>query len=577
MEHQSEICSNEISPSSSPSESDEISTSCNQNETSENTETSTSCNQNENETNEKKPPIILKPYQIEHYDRICDSVTKYHGYLDTSPTGLGKTPVTLKLSKEYEFDGVGVIAPLSVTNVWREESEKYGVKIKFNITYQALRGTAISPPKHGLLERVGDEFTVTEKFRKYVKDGLLLIFDEVHNLKNDTAQLKAAHCLVKALIEMNCGSRIALLSATPCDKPIHVESILKMLGIIKSERLYSYNPSTHEYQNLGLAEVINLCRVLQPTLTDSLLKYVVIDKRTASQICYELFTQVLKPFLLSSMSRPPSPTISNNDSTEILSIEKDCKNGYYEMEPAEVEQLREGVYLLSKITKYRSETGDIYIERGAWKDITKALTIIEKAKVQLMIRLAKQTLNAHPNNKVILYFNYLPTINLACHALKEYNPLLLYGQTRVHERDHITKQFQIPTADHRLLISNVRVGGVGINLDDRTGHWPRFMFIIPNYNIIDLEQATGRIYRTSTTKSTATIRFVYSKAFPYEPSILTALYKKATVLRAITISDDKITALLPGEYPNEIENPSDTDLTPPIIVPLSPSREIITL
>ncbi len=530
-------------------------------------------------TNDTKKEIILKPYQVDHYNKICNIVTKSHGYLDTSPTGLGKTPVTLKVSQEHEFDGIGVIAPLSVTNVWREEGDKYGVKIKFNITYQGLRGTAVSPPRHGLLERVGDEFMVTEKFRQYVKEGLLLIFDEVHNLKNDTAQLKAAHCLVKALIEMNCGSRIALLSATPCDKPIHVESILKMLGIIKSDRLYFYNPSTHEYKNLGLAEVINLCRVYQPTLTDSLLKYVIIDKRTASQICYELFTQVLKPFLLSSMSRPPTPTISN--STEItsipVSIEKDCKNGYYEMDPAEVEQLREGVYLLSKITKYRSDTGDITIERGAWKDITKALMIIEKAKMKLMIRLAKETLDRHPNNKVILYFNYLPTINLAYQTLKEYNPLLLYGKTNVYERDVITKKFQTATADHRLLISNVRVGGVGINLDDRTGDWPRFMFIIPNYNIIDLEQATGRIYRLSTTKSNATIRFVYSKAFPYEPGIITALFKKATVLRAITVSTDENTVLLPGEYPNEIENPSDTDLTPLIIIPSSPSREIMNL
>jgi len=481
--------------------------------------------------------LTLLPHQIGHFNHVCNILKHHHSYLDTSNMGSGKSYIVFNIAKTFGLSLV-VICPLSMIELWESESENYGIQVKKIVTYQSLRGTVKSPPSHGLLERDGDKFKATDSFKQMIKEGILLVFDESHNLKNETAQLSAAHALVNALTKELSSSRVALLSATPCDKPTQAESLLKMLGFIENDKLLTYSLATDTYDYLGIKELINICYHYDPLTTRAMLGYQRIDRNMAYELCYYLFLDILKPKVVSSMPNPKIDFI------------KDACNGYYNMTIEDLQLLYDGITLLKRSTRFNEKNDSVNLKSGNWADITAALMMIEKSKLNTMVRLAYTTLKENPKAKVILYFNYLDSINKVAEFLSEFNPLVLTGKTTKKERTDFINKFQCPTEEYRLLISNPKVGGVGINLDDRDGNWPRFMYVIPTYSSIDLHQATGRIYRI-TTKSKATIRFIYSKQLTNETNILNALSRKAEVTKETLYDASDI--LFPGEYPPFVE------------------------
>lgn len=220
-----------------------------------------------------KMELQIRPHQIEHFNRLNDIVSKFDGYLDTSDKGAGKTILTIAMAKRLKLSLI-VIGPLDTINMWKEECNIYGVHLIKGLTYHCLRGTNISPPKNGLLNISDDDgtFVSSPEFIKLIKKGVLLVFDEVSNLKNQTLQLNAAHTLVNTIVSFNkigkVKSKVALLSATPCDKPEKIDSILKMLGFISSEELYNYDQDEKKYNLLGIQELINSCLILNKGLTE---------------------------------------------------------------------------------------------------------------------------------------------------------------------------------------------------------------------------------------------------------------------------------------------------------------------
>jgi len=486
-------------------------------------------------------PIKIQSYQIDHLNRVCNILHHHHCYVDTSRMGSGKTIIAIAVAQKYGLSLI-VVCPVSTSTKWQAECAKYGVKLITTISYASLRGSKKYVPTHGLLIRREDDYTVTEDYLKYVQAGILLVFDEVQNVKNDNAQLHAAHCLVTSLVSISSSSRIALLSETLCDQIKCSESLLKIMGIITKDKLYRYDQNLKLYEPEGIDQVINKAKSLDLETTNKILKTFILDKKTASPLCYDLYDKVIKHYLSSSMSLKYQ--------TKEIIITKDACNGYYEMEPNDIELLHKGVSLLARSTRYREDTGTVDLRLGNWGEITQALIMIEQSKVNVAIRLVKQDLLSNPDCKVILYFNFIEDMKTLCDKLSEFNPLLMYGQTKLKKRDQIIQKFQSDNNDYRLLISNARVGGVGIDLDDHTGNHPRFMYIIPSYNFIELHQATGRVFR-NTTKSSPKIRFIYSKQYPKETSIINALSRKAEVTR--NMSYDPTDNKFPDDYSTYIE------------------------
>ena len=487
-------------------------------------------------------PIQIFPYQKEHYKKILTILQNELGYLDVSMFGCGKTHVALAVAATFQM-GILVVGPKTILANWRKQAKIYGVHLYDAFTYSALRGSEATGVKHDLLEREGEEFFPTEKLEEYAKRGILLIFDECHALKNDKSQqLSATQALTREasrLSRMGYNIRIAGLSATPADKKENITSLFKLMGIINSNNLYKYDRSSKSYISVGLQEAINKCNRYDPDTTFHIICRPV-NKSTAKLICHELYTRVLKKHITSSMPKPP------------IDVEKDVKNLFAIMPPKDVERLKQGAMLFSSATSYRHETSEIS-SKVNWGDVILSRREIDSAKVNTMVRLAKEHLDANPNCKVILYYTFKRDMKESMRQLEKYNPLLMNGDViKDEDRTELMDKFQQHDNEYRVFISNPKVGGLGVELDDKYGDQPRYMFIAPSYMFIDQFQATGRIHRKET-KSKATIRFVYSRDFPYEDSIFQSMAEKSKVARDMILSNDINDVIFPGEIDEDIE------------------------
>ena len=119
-------------------------------------------------------------------------------------------------------------------------------------------------------------------------------------------------------------------------------------------------------------------------------------------------------------------------------------------------------------------------------------------------------------------------------------------------RKPVLDAFQDRSLEHRLLIANTRVGGIGIDLDDKFGDRPRFGFKSENHSAHDDYQAWGRLLRDGS-KSIPVCRCVYGDIGTKEMSILNALARKTTVMKMTLQQQVADGAIFPADYPDEIE------------------------
>jgi ERCC4-related helicase len=490
---------------------------------------------------EKVKRIEIFPYQAEHFKKILTILQEELAYLDVSPFGAGKTIMALSVAATFGM-GIMVVGPKSVLPNWRKQAKLYGIHVFGTLTYNALRGTEKGGVKHDLLIRKGNEFFPTETLEKCSKHGLLIIYDECHHLKNENSQLEAAQTIsteAARLAKLGYNVRIAALSATPADKKENITSIFKILGVIISRKLYKYDRSNKAYVLQGLQEAINKCNKYDPDTTFHIICRTV-NKSTSKIICHELYTRVLRKHMTSGMPEPP------------IAFKKNIKNLYALMPKEDVERMKKGALLFSSATAYEPESKEVDTKSLNWGDIILSRREIDSSKVNTMVRYTIEDLEENPNRKVILYFTFKRDMKDAAEKLSKYNPLILNGDViDDKKRVEIMDNFQKYDNEYRVLISNPRVGGEGVDLDDTHGDFPRSMYIAPSYMFIEQFQSTGRVRRKNT-KSEAKIRFVYSREFPYENGILNSMIEKSSIARDMVQSNQN-SVIFPGEIEEEIE------------------------
>lgn len=502
-------------------------------------------NEKTNDEVSKTKAVHVREIQKPHFLRLVEILKREYGYLDVSPFGAGKTHITFAICATFKLNMIVICPKIAIPN-WKKYAKVYGINIIAIMTYELLRGQS-GKVSHGLLYRVKDahrdEYHATDLFDQCVRSGLLLVFDEYHKVKNENTQLASAHALVKGLVRnVRAGAkgRIALLSGTPCETKDSVTSTFKMLGIMLSDKPYNYNRSTKKYELTGIQEAIAKCNEYSPdeTLAISCRS---VNKTTAKTICHDLYTRVLKKYVVSSM---PPPNID---------VDKDVKNYYILMSTEDTERMKQGLLLFKSATNYRHEVQEVDYTKGVnWGDVTTSRMTIDAAKVPGTCRVASEQLENDPMCKVLIYCNYTNDINEVSRLMVKYNPLIVDGRvTSTEKRNSIIELFQADNNIHRVFISNPQVGGMGIDLDDKFGNRPRYTYILPSYRFTDQYQVTGRTWRDGT-KSKATIRFIYSRAFPYESGILNSMALKSKVLRSMVTKEHQ-DLKFPGEYDEEME------------------------
>jgi superfamily II DNA or RNA helicase len=479
--------------------------------------------------------LVLRPWQVDWANKAHGILMGNYGYIDTSKMGRGKTTIALWLAKQFGFSLL-VICPVGVIDTWQSEARKYEVHLIDAISYQSLRSTEGHQPNHPYLIRYDEysvsgrhslEFDVTKEYSDLLNTGILVIFDEFQNIKNTTAQFKAAKTMIRAIITGGGKSRYGLLSGTPLEKEEQATNLVKILG-------YHYNNKT------GLNEFIYACNFIDQVATQEVLSRV--PRGNKAGLVYELYRVILKPRLSGGIAPPQN-----------ITGEFDAKNGFYNIIP------ENQIALQQTFKRIREETGlineneeePVRMNLSTIQRLVKALVPIEQAKLYDMARVGRDILNSDDHNKVIISVNYTKkSIPYLLELLQDFNPLTLTGQTKPKDRKPIQDLFN-NDPDYRLLLMNTKVGGVGINLHDTTGLYPRFMLISPSYNLSDIAQAATRIYRDGL-QSKATIRIFYGKVTgPLEVRMRESLATKTGTLGGIIEYDPTI--LLPGDYESEFE------------------------
>jgi hypothetical protein len=499
-----------------------------------------------------KPPvaqpqeITLFDWQVNWANRAYDIVLRNHGYIDTSRMRAGKTVVLMWLAKRFGFRLI-VIGPVSVETVWRREAAKYGVEIITFISYPSLRSKRGFQPKHGLLDRFDNvteggvkqvSFAPTRTYTDFIEQGVMVVCDEIQNIKNNSSQYKACSALLRPIIAGG-RSRFALLSGTPFDKEEHAVNLLRLIGYIRAYRLYSVHPSTREVTLEGMQELIDACRFINAAETDRVVAEVPLVGKQMNHLAYLLYIRVVKTGISGAMAAPV-----------LTEGQYDVKNGLYAMTALRGQQLNNAVTDLARVIQFNPDTGAVTLTQQNLGDRTSALVRIENAKVDDFARVATSILTADPRNKVIISLNYTTTIDELRPLLIMYNPLTYNGQvTNKKKRAEIVRAF-VEDANRRVLIMNTALG-VGISLYSTLPDHPVYMLMSPTYKLLDAAQTAARVYGPGMV-SKATVRMFYGQgAGELEMRILSALARKTQVLKGTLEEVVTRDLVLPGDYETE--------------------------
>jgi hypothetical protein len=403
----------------------------------------------------------LLPYQIEHAARIEEAIRRSGVASDQSDPGMGKTAVACAVASRLGLPVV-VVAPKPTLPAWRKFLAGFGVSALAVINYEALK-----TGKTGLGEFRGGRFNWT------VPTNSLVVFDEVGRCKGRKTQ--NAEVLIAAKRQ---GLRILMLSATAASNPLEMRAFGFALGLHglhdfwpwaiangcrKGRFGFVYSGGVKGLERLHrtifeVRRVGSRMRVADvPDFPQTQIEAQAIDTGHAAQI------QAIYDQLAFDLARAEAIA----DAEEMARIAVDLK---------------------------ASRACHLTIHLRARQDI-------ELLKVEAMASLARDGMEE--GLSVALFVNFEETLRALSRKL-ETDSIISGGQDE-RTRQRVIEDFQANRS--RVVICNIRAGGIGISLHDPQGVVPRLALISPTFSAADLRQALGRVHRLGGARSIQKILF----------------------------------------------------------------------
>jgi hypothetical protein len=460
--------------------------------------------------------VTLVDHQLEHFQKLGTILNKWSFALDRSSMGTGKTYTSLACALLFRIPLL-IICPSSLVLMWEERAREVGAEVYMVLSYRKLSSvkclhgllTAYKPDARndgssvmGAVDLPNDEdinapadkarvkkrsggttkFNATRKLMDRAEKGLMVIFDEFHNIRNLTAQTNACHEIVRALLESNAVknkrifdgeeeaentkfSMVLGLSGTPATTPEEYIRHMHFLGLIKAQRLFQTMPNG-VIKLIGARELIEVCAGLDQNATNAVLQRSVGKLSNAASVrefCFDLYTDVIQHHLVSEMPPIPSKMIPWNgifildyfpDDAEMFEsaltdLVSDAWGADNITERPSLSDLgrndARADYLLEQLAKNAAMNPDAKLRSGTKRQR------IELSKVRSVVMYAMIIRHFDPRAKIVILWSFLDTISrtlevmLSDWGIKREKIGILMGSVKMAERKEIERRFQLPT------------------------------------------------------------------------------------------------------------------------------------
>jgi superfamily II DNA or RNA helicase len=176
--------------------------------------------------------------------------------------------------------------------------------------------------------------------------------------------------------------------------------------------------------------------------------------------------------------------------------------------------------------------------------ILRAHQKIELLKIPTFIELANDFM--HQGFSVVIFVNFTQSLKTLAKLLL--TECVIHGEQTSEIRQMNIENFQ--KNKERLIICNIKAGGVGISLHDISGGHRRVALISPCWSSIDLTQALGRVHRANG-KSKSLQRIIYT-ANTVEEKIAEKIQIKLKELNSINNGDLDLTNIVFEKKPQQM-------------------------
>ena len=402
----------------------------------------------------------LRDYQKYGYKWLKYLTDNNLGACLADDMGLGKTLQAIALLSNLHQEKKKksmVIMPKSLIYNWENEIKKFAPKLKVGVYYGINRDFLALKKTDVILTTYG---TIRNDIVNLLEQKFdLLILDESQNIKNINSQT------TKAILLLNAKKRVAL-SGTPIEN--------------------------------NLLELYSLFRFLNPEMFGSVQQftnnYIVPIQKYSDISTIEELKKKIYPFLLRRVKKEVLEDLPDKIEKLVYVDMNDEHRRFYE---------ERRKYYYSLLEKNTSSQGnfDKFFVLQAINELRHIVSspeleskkIISSKKEVLIENVVEAIENDH---KVLVFVNYLSSIESICDSLKEnkIKYLKMTGQTK--DRQTLVDKFQNDSR-YKVFVMTLKTGGVGLNLVSADT-----IFIYdPWWNTTVENQAIDRAYRLGQDKT----------------------------------------------------------------------------
>ncbi len=402
----------------------------------------------------------LRDYQKYGYKWLKYLTDNNLGACLADDMGLGKTLQAIALLSnlhEEKKKKSMVIMPKSLIYNWENEIKKFSPKLKVGVYYGINRDFSSLKKVDVILTTYGTIRNDIENLLEHKFD--LLILDESQNIKNINSQT------TKAVLLLNAKKRVAL-SGTPIEN--------------------------------NLLELYSLFRFLNPEMFGSVQRftnsYILPIQKYSDTSTIEELKKKIYPFLLRRVKKEVLEDLPDKIEKLVYVDMNDEHRKFYE---------ERRKYYYSLLEKNTSSQGnfDKFFVLQAINELRHIVSSPELETKKIISSkkevLIENVIEAIENNhKVLVFVNYLSSIESICDSLKEnkIKYLKMTGQTK--DRQNLVDKFQNDSR-YKVFVMTLKTGGVGLNLVSADT-----IFIYdPWWNTTVENQAIDRAYRLGQDKT----------------------------------------------------------------------------